>query len=374
MNRPLLDGLTTAQRDAVAHAGGPMVVVAGAGAGKTTVLSRRLAWLVAEGAPPASVLALTFTQKAAAELRGRAETLLGRSHETLRVMTFHAWARDLVRTHGVEAGLLAPRDIIGEEERALMLLDRLAELDLRHYDMRGDPASVVERLIARIDRFRDNLVGADQVLAWARERVANAGRPADRARAERELEFATAFTAHDRWLEEAGLEDFGGSLARAIDLLRAEPAAHSAAAEGTRHVLVDEFQDTNYAQAQLLYEVSDRAESVVVVGDDDQGIYRFRGASTKNIADFRHRYPGCAEARLIVNFRSHQRILDASGAVVAPLPDRDPKELRAAEGSAGPPPRLWCAPDPAGEARAVAAEIRRLADEGMPYEEQAILM
>ncbi|MGI9538857.1 MAG: ATP-dependent helicase, partial [Miltoncostaeaceae bacterium] len=330
----MLDGLTTAQRDAVAHSGGPMVVVAGAGAGKTTVLSRRLAWLVAEGTAPASVLALTFTQKAAAELRGRAEDLLGRSHETLRVMTFHAWARDLVRTHGVEAGALAPRDIIGEEERALMLLDRLAELDLRHYDMRGDPATVVERLIARIDRFRDNLLDAEQALSWARDRVANAGRPADRARAERELEFATAFAAHDRWLEEAGLEDFGGSLARAIDLLRSEPSAHGAACEATRHVLVDEFQDTNYAQAQLLYEVSDRAESVVVVGDDDQGIYRFRGASTKNMADFRNRYPACAEARLVVNFRSHQRILDASGAVVAPLPDRDPKELRAAEGSA----------------------------------------
>ncbi len=370
----MLDELTDDQRAAVTHPAGPLVVVAGAGAGKTAVLSRRLAWLVQHGAASSEVLALTFTQKAAAELRGRAESLLRRSHETLRVMTFHAWAGELCRVHGVDEGLLPARDIASDEERALMMLGRIGELDLRHYDMRADPAAVVDRLLRRIDRFRDNLITPDDALAWARDRVQNAARPRDRVFAERDVEFAAAFLAHDRWLDEARAEDFGASLARAIGLLRSHPERRQAVREGTRHVLVDEFQDTNYAQAQLLYEVADDAESVVVVGDDDQGIYRFRGATNKNLVDFRDRYPGGSEVRLLTNFRSHQRILDAAGAVVEPLPERDPKELRAPSGLDGPVPRVWSSSDPEAEAFAVAREVRRLADEGIPYEEQAILM
>jgi DNA helicase II / ATP-dependent DNA helicase PcrA len=366
--------LTPEQRAAVTHPGGPAMVLAGAGAGKTRVLCRRLAWLVGEGAAPDEILALTFTREAAVELRARAEELLGASHETLRVTTFHAYAQELTRVHGVERGLLPATSVARSEDRMLMLLARLDELDLRLHDLRGDRARLVEDLVARIDACRDQLVSASAYRAWAETAVAGAGSASALHRARRELEIARVHETHDRWLEEEGREDFGLSIVRALDLLRAHPDRLEAARAGARHVLVDEFQDTNHAQAELLYLVAGGAESLVVVGDDDQGIYRFRGASAKNIVDFRARFPGAAELRLERNHRSTQSILDAATAVVEPIADRAPKRSVARPGAAGPPPRFWSAPDPEGQARAVVERVVALAGEGVPLEEQAVLM
>ena len=366
--------LTPEQYAAVTHAGGPAIVLAGAGAGKTRVLCRRLAWLVEEGASPDEILALTFTREAAVELRARAEELLGTSHETLRVTTFHSYAQELTRVHGVERGLLPPVSVARTEDRMLMLLDRLDELDLRLHDLRGDRARMVEDLVKRIDACRDQLVSAEDYRRWAEAAVAGAASGSAAHKARRELEIARVYELHDRWLADSGLEDFGLSIVRAIELLRVHPDRREAARAGARHVLVDEFQDTNHAQAELLYTVAQEAGSLVVVGDDDQGIYRFRGASAKNILDFRRRFPGAAELRLERNHRSTQSILDAAIAVVEPIADRAPKQSVALESAVGPMPRFWRAPDPEGQARAVVDRIVELAAEGVPLEEQAILM
>lgn len=366
--------LTPEQHAAVAHAGGPALVLAGAGAGKTRVLCERLAWLVAGGAAPAEVLALTFSREAAIELRQRAEERLGTSHPTLRVATFHAHAQDLVRVHGVERGLVAERGVASSEDRSLMLLDRLAELDLRHHDLRGDTPALVARLVRRIDACRDQLVTADQFLEWSAAAVREARRPAGERHARLDQEFARVFEAHDRWLDEAGLEDFGLSIVRAIDLLRAHPDRLAAVRAETRHLLVDEFQDTNHAQSVLLQLIGQDCDSLMVVGDDDQGIYRFRGASAKNMADFRTAHPGCAELRLTLNHRSGQAVLDAAGAVVEPIEARVPKRLVALPDAPAPAPRFWSAADPDEQARAVVDEILRRAGRGVPLEEQAVLM
>ncbi|MDX6645824.1 MAG: ATP-dependent helicase UvrD/PcrA [Miltoncostaeaceae bacterium] len=371
----MLDDLTPQQRDAVAHASGPLLVVAGAGAGKTRVLCRRLAWLVDRGASPAEVLALTFSARAAEELRGRAEEALAVAHETLRVTTFHAYAMELARVHGVERGLLPATAPATDDDRSLLLLARLGGLELVEHDLRGDPAEVVSRFRDRINRCKDELVTAAAFRAHAEEALKRAGGNASAAkRARADLEFARVYERHDAWLAEAGLEDFGESLLRALALLRRHPDRLAAARAEARHILVDEFQDTNRAQAELLHLLADGAESLVVVGDDDQGIYRFRGASTKNIADFRARYPDAAEVRLELNHRSTQAILDAAGAVVAPLADRASKRLRALPEAAGPAPAFWIAPDEQGQARAVAEGIARLAGQGVPFEEQGVLM
>ena len=370
----MLDDLTPEQRAAVTHPGGPALVLAGAGAGKTRVLCHRLAWLVDGGASPSEILALTFTREAAVELRARAEELIGRSHETLRVTTFHSYALELARVHGVERGLLPATTVARTEDRMLMLLERLDELDLREHDLRGDRGRLVADLIDRIDKCRDQLVSAAQYRAWADERLAGAASGGAAHRARREVEIARVFEAHERWLAEDGREDFGLSIVRALELMRAHPDRLEAARTGARHLLVDEFQDTNHAQAELLYLVAGGAESLMVVGDDDQGIYRFRGASAKNVADFRRRFPEAAELRLEVNHRSTQTILDAATAVVAPIPDRASKRLVARPEARGPLPRFWRAPDPDGQARAVAQEVVRMAEAGVPLEEQAILM
>ncbi len=374
MTGPVLADLTSEQRAAVTHPGGPAIVLAGAGAGKTRVLCHRLAWLVDQGASPTEILALTFTREAAVELRARAEDLIGGSHETLRVTTFHAFARELARVHGVERGLLPDVAVARTEDRMLMLLDRMDELDLRVHDLRGDRARLVADLVERIDKCRDQLVTAEQYRRWAEEAERSAGSRSSAHRARREVEIARVLETHDRWLEEEGREDFGLSIVRALELLRGHPDRLEAARSTARHVLVDEFQDTNHAQAELLYLLAGDAASLVVVGDDDQGIYRFRGASAKNIADFRRRFPDAAQLRLEVNHRSTQPILDAAAAVVLPIPDRAPKTIAALPGAVGPDPRFWRAPDPDGQARAVAREIRRLAADGVPLEEQAVLM
>jgi DNA helicase-2/ATP-dependent DNA helicase PcrA len=371
---PPLSGLSPEQRDAVTHPGGPLLVVAGAGAGKTRVLTHRLAWLVEGGVEPGEILALTFSSQAADELRSRAEALIGRAHETLRVSTFHAYAGELARVHGVDHGLLPPAVWATEEDRALMLLERIGELDLVAHDLRGDPGRVVGEILRRIDRCKNELVAADDFVAFAEVALRNAAGSKERRERLRDLEFARAYQAHDRWLAEAGLVDYGEAIVRSLNLLRAHPDRLAAVREVTRHVMIDEFQDTDHAQAQLLYLLADSAESVVAVGDDDQGIYRFRGASTKNIADFRARYPNRREIKLELNHRSTQLILDAAHAVVERVPDRADKRLAALPDAEGPAPAFWVAQDEDAQARAVADEILRLAAQGIPLEEQAILM
>ena len=372
----MIEDLTSAQADAVTHAGGPLLVLAGAGAGKTRVLCNRLAWLVNEGADPGEILALTFSAKAAAELRERAEAMIPGSHETLRVTTFHSYALDLVRTLGTDRDLAPVLQPAGTEERVLVLLDRLAELQLvdREHDLRTNPVQVVRGFVDRIDRCRDERVDPRRYESWAQAALDGARSSRDAADARREVEFARVFRLHDDWLAELGLEDFGRQITRAIDLLAEHADLLDIARSRARHVLVDEFQDTNHAQAELLYMVSQRSDSLVVVGDDDQGIYRFRGASAKNMADFRIRFPEAPVVRLELNHRSTQSILDAAHAVVEPIIAREPKVLTALPDAAGPLPEFWMSPDPAGQARAVAAEILRLADEGTPYEEMAVLM
>jgi DNA helicase II / ATP-dependent DNA helicase PcrA len=370
----VLDDLTPEQRAAVTHPSGPLMVLAGAGAGKTRVLCRRLAWLVEQGNEPGRVLGVTFTRQAAEELRLRAEDLLGRSHETLRVSTLHSWAQDVVRRHGVDYGLapvLVPAD---QELRKMIVLDRIAELDLRAHSVRGDLARLVDQMITRIDRCRDELVGSADYLSWAEEAVSAASGRDQEVRARRELEFARVFAAHDAWLAAEGLEDFGMSIVRALALVRTHGDRLEAIRHEVQHLLVDEFQDTNHAQAELIFAVADPDGSVVVVGDDDQGIYRFRGASGKNMADFRRRFPGTEQVLLERNYRSTQTILDAAGAVVAPIPDRTPKTLIARDDARGPVPRFVEARDPDAQAQAVVDAVIAHATVGIPYHEQAVLM
>ena len=372
----MVEDLTPEQALAVTHQDGPLLVLAGAGAGKTRVLCNRLAWLVNEGADPGEILALTFSAKAAAELRERAEAMIPGSHETLRVTTFHSYALDLVRALGTDRDLAPVLQPVGTEERVLVLLDRLADLQLadRDHDLRTNPVQVVRGFVDRIDRCRDERVDPVRYVSWAQASLDGARSSRDAADARREVEFARVFQLHDQWLADLGLEDFGRQITRAIDLVAAHSDLLDIARSRARHVLVDEFQDTNHAQAELLYMVSGRSDSLVVVGDDDQGIYRFRGASAKNMADFRIRFPEAPIVRLERNHRSTQGILDAAHAVVEPIVAREPKVLAALPDAEGPPPEFWLAPDPAGQARAVTAEILRLADAGTPYEEMAVLM
>src|SRR3954452_8060159 len=231
--------LTSAQREAVEHAGGPLLVLGGAGTGKTTALVERFAWLAKAG-PPESVLALTF-DGAADRLRERVEDRIAVPYEELSVTTFGGLCARLLRDEALEAGIDPFATPVAAADRLAMLLERIDALPLRHHDLRGNPSATLGAIVRRIDRLKDELISAADYRAWA-------GSLADDARGAREREFAELFATHDALLAEAGALDVGDLVLCAFRLLREKPHVRTRLAERHRHVLVDELQDTSFAQ------------------------------------------------------------------------------------------------------------------------------
>ena len=288
-----LDGLSRAQLAAVTHPEGPLLVLAGAGTGKTRTLTSRFAWLVEQGVPAEQILALTFSSAAAAEMRERLEALIESPYESLHVATFHAFCARLLQDEALEAGVDPFLSPVTPADRLALLLERLDDLTIRRHEIRGNPAPLLASFVARIDRLKDELVTADEYRAYAEGLVAAAEEEGDAARADaaRELEFAGIYADHDRLLSERGALDFGDLVMRAFRLLHERPHVRERTSQRYRHVLVDEYQDTNFAQGMLLGLLVDAHRNVTVVGDDDQAIYRFRGASQKNLARLPARVP-----------------------------------------------------------------------------------
>jgi DNA helicase-2/ATP-dependent DNA helicase PcrA len=365
----LLDGLNANQRAVVTHPGGPLLVVAGAGTGKTRTLTRRFAWLVDQGTPAGCILALTFSSPAAAEMRERLETLLDAPYEELNVSTFHAFCLKLLRDEALEACVDPFLSPVTPADRLALLLERIDDLSLRHHEIRGNPAPLLASFVSRIDRLKDELVSADELRAWAGALPESTD--AERAHANREREFARLYADHDRLLAERGALDFGDLIVRAFKLLHERPHVRERTARRFRHVLVDEYQDTNFAQGMLLRLLVEEHGNVTVVGDDDQAIYRFRGASQKNLLEFERELPEVTTIKLERNFRSGRRILDAATAVVAPIEARVEKKLTGASGGRV---RFWSSSSERAQGQAVAAEAERLIAGGVAPEEICVLV
>jgi DNA helicase II / ATP-dependent DNA helicase PcrA len=365
----LLDGLNARQRAVVTHPGGPLLVVAGAGTGKTRTLTSRFAWLVEQGVPAGCILALTFSSPAAAEMRERLEVLLDSPYEELHVSTFHAFCVKLLQDEALEAGVDPFFSPVTPADRLALLLERIDELSLRHHEIRGNPAPLLASFVSRIDRLKDEMVSAQEMLAWAERLPADTD--AARARACREREFARLYADHDRLLHDRGALDFGDLIVRAFRLLHERPHVRERTARRFRHVLVDEYQDTNLAQGMLLRLLVEDHREVTVVGDDDQAIYRFRGASQKNLLEFQREFPEAETIRLERNFRSGRRILDAAAAVVAPIEARIEKRLTGASGGRV---RFWRCRSERAQAQAIASEAERLIGGGVRPEEICVLV
>ena len=368
----LLDGLSTPQRATVTHPGGPLLVVAGAGTGKTLTLTRRVAWLVEQGTPADGVLSLTFSSAAADDMRARLETLIERPYEELHVATFHSFCGRLLRDEAFEAGLDPLFAPVTAADRVALLLERIDDLTLHHHAIRGNPAPLIGSIVSRIDRLKDEMVSAADYEAWARSLADRARDAAERSRADLDLELAGVYADHDRLLHATGALDFGDLVLGAVRLLRERPHVRRRVGDRFRQIVVDEYQDVNFAQGTLLRLLAGEHRNVVVVGDDDQAIYRFRGAARKNVEDFRRDFPDAEVVRLERNHRSGRCILDAAAAVVEPAADRLEKRLR---GRAGGSVRFWRCSSERGQAQGVAAEIERLvAGKGVSPSEVAVLV
>src|SRR3954466_4458260 len=372
--REPLDGLNRSQRGAVTHPGGPLLVIAGAGTGKTRTITSRFAWLVEQGAAPDEVLALTFSSPAAAEMRERLEGVIESPYEDLHVSTFPAFCSPLLGDEALEVGIDPFFSPVTPADRLALLLERLEELTIRHHEIRGNPAPLLASFVSRIDRLKDEMVSCSDYRAYAERLIDEAGEAADAARATaaREFEFARLYADHDRLLAERGALDFGDLIVRAFRMLHQKPAGRERLSRRFRHVLVDEYQDTNFAQGMLLRLLVEEHKNVTVVGDDDQAIYRFRGASQKNLLDFQREFPEATLVRLERNYRSGRRILDAAAAVVEATPGRIEKRLTGRNGGRV---HFWRGRSERAQAQAVAAEAERLVvKEGISPAEVCVLV
>ncbi len=330
----ILADLTPEQRAAVTHASGPLLIVAGAGTGKTRVITRRIAYLIAtRRARPEQILALTFTDRAAAEMEERVDRLVPYGYTQAWIGTFHAFGDRVLREHALHVGLSPDFRVLSRAEQAIFLRERLFELPLDYFRPLGDPARHVDALVALFSRAKDEDVTPEEYAAYAERLAAEArSHPEDAVLAEQacqQQELAAAYRVYQQLLGREGRVDFGDLITLTLRLLRQHPTVLRAYQETFRYVLVDEFQDTNYAQFELVKLLAGGRRELTVVADDDQAIYRWRGASYSNIAFFARDYPDARTVVLTRNYRSTQFILDAAYRLIR---HNDPDRLEVRQG------------------------------------------
>src|SRR4051794_11925525 len=367
------DGLNAAQLEAVTHPGGPLLVLGAAGTGKTSTLVERFAWLVEQGAEPESLLALTYSASATADLRERLESRVDTAHEDLPVSAFRELCERLLRDEALEAGLDPFFARVSPADRLALLLERIDELTLRRHEIRGNPAPLIASFIRRIDRLKDEMIEAREYIAYAQRLQNVASSDAERAHAGRELEFARVYADHDALLAERGALDFGDLALHAFRLLHEKPHVRERMASRYRQILVDELQELKFSEGLVLRMLAQDHRNIWAAADDDQAIHRLRGAWRKNITDFRTEYPDARIVRLERSYRYGRRILHAARAVLEEnAGDREPKEVRArGNGSVS----FWRARSERAQAQAVAEDVERLiTQDGCPPEQVAVLV
>ncbi|MFF4773082.1 DNA helicase PcrA [Microtetraspora fusca] len=365
ITHPLLDGLNPHQREAVLHQGGPLLIVAGAGSGKTRVLTHRIAYLLSErGVQPGEILAITFTNKAAREMKERVDRLIGPRSKAMWVMTFHSACVRILRREAKRLGFTSSFSIYDQADAQRLMAMVCRELDL---DPKRYPPKTFS---AQVSNFKNELIDYETAAANAQTHL--------------ERTLAEAYRTYQTRLTEAGAMDFDDLIMLTVTLFQLFPEVAEHYRRRFRHVMVDEYQDTNHAQYVLVRELvgrpalrtadgdlvrpdeagEERVEpaELVVVGDADQSIYAFRGASIRNILEFERDYPDAKTILLEQNYRSTQTILNAANAVIARNESRKPKNLWSDQG-AGPKIIGYVADNEHDEAMFVAQEVDRLSDE-----------
>jgi DNA helicase-2/ATP-dependent DNA helicase PcrA len=344
----LLQGLNPEQEEAVKHAGTALLIVAGAGSGKTRVLSNRIAYLIATGrAHHGEILAITFTNKAAAEMRERIEALVGGRAKIMWISTFHSSCVRILRQEAANVGRKSNFSIYDSADSLRLVTQVAKSLDL-------DPKRFAPKAIQhKISALKNELIDADSYASSA-----NYNDPFEQA-------VADVFKGYTQRLRQANAMDFDDLIAETVYMFRAFPALAESYRRRFRHVLVDEYQDTNHAQYALVREIVGEgpgASELTVVGDSDQSIYAFRGADIRNIVEFENDYPDARTIKLEQNYRSTQNILTAANSVISRNPNRPDKRLWTAEGE-GHKIIGYVGENEHDEAQFIAKEIDRLQDE-----------
>lgn len=353
--------LDAEQQRAVEHGEGPLLIVAGAGTGKTTVIARRIAHLIAsKQARPSQILALSFNDKASDEMQERVDLLVPYGYADVTIRTFHSFGEEVLAGHGMEIGIAPGFTILDRTAQALFLAERIDQLGLKRYAPLSDPTKYLSELATYFSRAKDEPFWPDDL------RRAAEGQDGDER--ERALELAEAYERYNAMLWKGGFLDFGDLLALTLRLFQESPATLQRFQERFLHVLVDEFQDTNPVQFKIVRLLTEKHGNLVVVGDDDQSIYRFRGAHLKNILQFRENYPHTKEIVLRENYRSTKQILEVSRRLIQVNRERletrygISKDLRTEK--SGPPPIYREFATEGDEADWVAGQIADAVTEG----------
>lgn len=337
-----LNKLNAEQKKAVLHEFGPLLIVAGAGTGKTTVLINRLAHLILnKGLATENILLITFTEKAAAELEERADQILPYGYVDLWIHTFHGFAERLLRDHALDIGLSSDFRLLSSTEQWVLIKRNLDLFELDYYRPLGNPTKFISELLRHFSRLKDENISSEEYLSYVEEletdfdnRLSGAkvktkekkiaglkerkktslilDQEIDQVELSRLKELAQAYHTYNRLLLEENVLDFGDLIVYGLKLLRSRPKILNYYRQQFRQIMVDEFQDTNWAQYELIKLLLGPENNLTVVGDDDQSVYKFRGASLSNIMQFKDDFPQATEVILTENYRSNQKILDCA--------------------------------------------------------------
>ncbi len=370
--------LNKEQIDAIKFGKGPLLIIAGAGTGKTTVVTERIKYLIlGKHAKPSEILALTFTDKAAREMEERVDVGLPYGYTQMWIMTFHSFCDRILRREALHIGL-DPRYKLMSEASAIQLLRKnLFKLDLNYFRPLGNPNKFISGMLQHFSRLQDEDVSPSQYLDWASSKfqIPNSKlSDEEKIEGEKYTELAKAYKAYDEIKVKEGLMDFGDLITKTLKLFRDRPNILAEYQKQFKYVLVDEFQDTNYAQNELTQILAGKTGNINVVGDDDQSIYRFRGAAVSNIIQFRSSYPKAKVIVLTKNYRSTQEILDRSHDLIRfndpdrlEVVEKIDKRLKSQVAKDGAEIKFIHADRVENEADIIAKEIKKITEEDRKY-------
>ncbi|WP_028133520.1 ATP-dependent helicase [Bradyrhizobium japonicum] len=370
-------GLDDSQREAAHHEGSPLLIEAGPGTGKTRTLIARLEFLVGKKHPPASILALTFSNKAAREIRERVASTMPEAAAEIWTGTFHAFGLELIRKYGELIGIAQPVRLLDQADILALLEEDLLALGLDHYLRLHEPLSDLRFVLGAISRAKDEVKSPADYAEAVRRMAASVAKGDEEAelRVSKAQEVARVFKHYDDKMRRAGWVDFADLINRPVELLRARPEVRDELRGQYQHLLVDEYQDVNRASALLVKELAGEGDRLWVVGDARQSIYRFRGAAPQNALDFEKDYPKGQRKALTVNYRSRQQIVDTFGGYAGHMHGGEMKavKLTAYRGPGAKAVDCNVALDRDAEIRGIADAIMKHRASGIDFREQAVL-
>ncbi len=365
------------QQDAAHAPRGPLLLEAGPGTGKTRTLVGRIVFLLEQGVPPTSILALTFSNRAAEELRSRVAEARPDDAPRIWIGTFHAFGLELLRRYGSHVGLPARVSVLDPSDSIALMEGMVSDLELDHYQNLYDPALYLRDIMSAISRAKDELVGPQEYAELGENMLAQATTPDETEAAEKAVEVARVYKTYQDALDREHLLDFGDLIYKSVSLLRTHVDIRDTLRGTYRHVLVDEYQDVNRASGLLLRELTGAGAGLWVVGDTRQAIYRFRGAAPANMRRFGEDFPGAKLKSLRYNYRSQPAIVDVFAGLAPSMRacQSGPRFVRwePKRPDSGGRVLMEVADDLAAEAAGVATEIERQRASGIPYTQQAVL-